>query len=684
MSDRDRFIADLVAALKENEKEETAERTGPNNALLLVQSYRTLLFDAPERVRPDALQHLCHALLDTSTCSSTSISLKLSNRFVAGVQQSLDYPQNDDEQHERYYAMLHCTIHLLVPLKICCAPSLQQANLYLGSYQPQATTTTRPLDDLSNDVVDDKDAVDSNHHHNKTVDNDDDSLVERFAAESDDDDFAFESERFATPSDDPRIDPLDPVALSQPTTRTWRNVGGCVYDLLQSVSISALSRLSQSQWKEHQLFERLTQLIVALFTATTTASGTLWDFGVCGWQHTAVKIVDAYRDVCLQQTSSSIGTTNKAFVLEPFLELTRVLLTLKTTTTTTQFVKGNMEPATWVGLSSLSTLAVELRRTTRDDKNNNHSEFYALVHDSILDSCDQLTIVLEQQQQKTTTTDNSAAVLWTFVPLFQCLATNGSSHTAQTMLQSGLFRQWLVCWKETETLKEALQDSLWELCLASPSISGKYAWRFMDFAACVTTFHEASTEEEPPEQSMLRPFLWNLLGIHLAGASPSAGTLVRLNKNPSAEKNRIVSVETCRTNAGRAFELVFDQALVVVMDWKQRRQKGLDLCHVEVQKQLLDDVTVLTTKLQLPLVNRLVKDHLAVENIVERLKAIQQALLQWPTIPAVDADATSTETDGRRAFSETATINDLRKAVKTLQSLLEPSLPHHSFSSKAD
>ena len=725
------------------------------------------------------------------------------------------------------YAQLAWVLHGHIPLLCCRTDDLNEAAGYLGSLldqqqqQSQNDSSTFNNNDnvqhAENEDVDvenfmmaqnganrnghqpEQQQVNGNHAANGHENNNDnnnnnaevDSLAEVFAAESDDSDFEFESDW--NPNDQVASlnqwvaaveEAWDPIQLSKPnlisgSSLTWNAVAATVTALLQSFSYSQVAALTTQQWKALRISDLLTQLILALLVPPASQASPMLTAESCSedhWRRLGLHVLHVFRDFTWHQLT--VGTTTKVTtstttLLEDYLRLLRILMQATTDQKNTN-VKTT-EPAMLVGLSSLSSLCSDIlahSKLVQEQRTNVHFTCSPVVivqtlQSSVVEACDDLTDLLEASSEKSA--DDVLALQWTYVSLFQILATPSTNTAAagvldgagsvgtmptahaQTLLNSGLFRQWLLLWK-TRTTDEAcrsvVQSSILDLCVASPTLLGKYAWRFPDLAeqVVVTSVPEVAPLSDPTQaavgdRSLLHDFLWNLLAIHLADSShQSSGSLsapkVQWKSSESKEATTetaarvIITAESCQQAAWSLFQSMCQTALKILTDWKLRRENNLEelsavvpggSSRVAKQKNVLDDFGRLSTRLAVPLLHTLFVDKMvpttadattgSPEKIRAELQPIQRILSQWPSATQSSSSARKSDLeddsddDGEKeavkrmspekklsqSLEKEETINALRKSIKTIISALETDgqqakkgFRQQSFSSKAD
>ena len=444
------------------------------------------------------------------------------------------------------------------------------------------------------------------HNHPDT-----DSLEEVWAAESDPSDYDFgeENNTIAQEAQLAELDAwatsvqqlTDPVVLSQvPETLEWPHVEHAVASLLQELSFSkALSHMTLADWRRHRVSQHLTELTMALCLPRQFLSGAMTaekqdtnsdinDNDTPSqhqWSHYALQPLHVFRDAV---------AVHQQALLPDYLQLIQQLLQVQehlggsTNTTTT------VAPATWMGLSCLSTLCSNTLEQSNgpgtSNNSNNQQHYKMMVHQLqkfVLLVCDDLATILEASQDS----DAAAAIPWTFLPIFETLACIPSGTTpflnnaqAQALLNSGLFRQWIVWWERQTTIstRRVMQRSVLALCALTPTLLGKYTWRYPGYAAQVTDgkgnestgeVEEAkSTQEQAPSATAAIDLLWNLLGIRLAEQQGTASTITWKSKKGTQPSMRpSPSVAQCQARSWDLYATMCKDVARIIEEWKSRR-----------------------------------------------------------------------------------------------------------------
>jgi hypothetical protein len=731
----------------------------------------------------DGIHQCCHRYIQSTATAAASESPRAT--------ETLDTDQTDDAPDASAplfpvpeadiptagaYAQLAWTIHVTIPLECCRTTDLNQAAIYLGSFtarnenglsSPVVPTTNADERDPTvregepgidihenlHDVAPANDAINganltnghdanvangdhANGHAARLTNggnvngNDDHSLAEVFAEESDASDYEFESEYRV----EARLSELnawaltmqqqwDPLQISQcPHQVTWDAVSRAVSTLLESLTHSKLAGLSLKQYQTLRCADHLTQLCVALLVPSSSLHSPILSnksshasWAADHWQRLGTHVLHTFRDCTLQHV------TLECSVLEDFLRLVRILLQVDQ-------ASSDLSPATWVGLSSLSAMCMDVR-TSSDKSLRNHNTL-RILQLFVVDASDDLSDLLERSSHKST--DDKLALQWSYLSLFQVLTATQSTGSdcamphdrAQLLLNSGLFRQWLLYWSQTEDIncRILVQWTILDLCLCSPSLLGKYAWRFPDLAVRVTsnvtpTMPDKSDESET--QPLLHAFLWNLLGTHLATAeSGIAPPRVQWKNRPGVlTEDRIVTQESCRQSSCAMFRAMCANVARILTDWKLRREHNVppvsltanDKTKSALHAEMLQDFDRLALRLSFPLLRSLFEQMVEVDatsTIRQELLPLAQILAQWPNADVrltrkPDIEDAEPDNAGMAVtppppprpvvpfpLEEEEAVRTLRKAIKTILTVLESPIhgtsDQRQFSSKAD
>jgi hypothetical protein len=156
--------------------------------------------------------------------------------------------------------------------------------------------------------------------------------------------------------------------------------------------------------------------------------------------------------------------------------------------------------------------------------------------------------------EKSRSGSSTIHVMWTLLPLLDRLTNvrpDGSlwesssltNEDAQHLLQSGMFRELILLIKEESAARTQLLRSLQIMCVQSPSLLGKYAWRVSDLAKIVQT-------SEFAQEHVVDGLVWNLLGTSFADGA----VRLRLKNVP------VVTVDMCRERIMGSFERLCEDA----------------------------------------------------------------------------------------------------------------------------
>jgi hypothetical protein len=501
-------------------------------------------------------------------------------------------PASPDAAHAM--SLLAWTVHVRIPL-LCLRKSSSKSSgdlttvaSFLGSYrgasaivEPTAahatTDPTRTTDQASS--VDDRikamgmannpaeETSTSSHQPNNTDNGNTVEEEEVWAAESDPSDYAFESD-YDYQQALQELDAfglLDPQQLSSvPSDTTWKDIAQAVTSLLKTCQYSPhLVALSQKDWKD--AWQDWTSLILTLLVTKPL----LQQEG--GMQLTGLHVLHMVRDAAL----------DRPLVLQSnYIQLLQTLLQVQAAHEQDGNKREAVAPAAWVGLGALSDLC----------RSCNTAQQQTVLQTAVMESCDDLTLLLERSMEKNDSDDTiqrRTAIQWTYLAFFQALVldTAGEVHMAkahsQTLLQSGLFRQWLLHWTtitydandaQAAASQRVVQDGLLDLCASSPVLLGKYAWRFPGFAAAVYTVDD---NEDDKGVFLVDRLLWNLLGIHLAEVSSSriqwksGSSLSKDTKNTDPP-----SAQECQKVAWSAFQTLCQQVQTTLTEWKKEMMES--------------------------------------------------------------------------------------------------------------
>ena len=314
-------------------------------------------------------------------------------------------------------------------------------------------------------------------------------------------------------------------------------------------------------------------------------------------------------------------------LLEDYLRLIRILLqgdqpknatvnaSLSSSSTLLVSSSSSSSPAILVGLSSLSSLCNDVVVPQQPEGiTNTKSYSYYLekvirtIQCTVIDLSYELTDLLVQALTKRK--EDLVAIQWAFLSLFQILTVPTSSTTttrlssrsndttinimsneyAQLLLNSGLFRQWLLVWthshqqfpndEENKTVSMAVQECILDLCLASPSLLGKYAWRFPALTDIVLSRQSDPISMTSYDPTSVSGLCWNLLGMHYTTCSSSSQSMtptIRWKQNTKSDPNIIVdSTKSYQEQAWVQFQSMCTNTMRILTDWKIRREHDID------------------------------------------------------------------------------------------------------------
>lgn len=698
------FSKELAEALIESENRDIDEAELASNA------YQNLCHDDPLPITPGGCYALQKAIINPKS------PYALSRRLVDGIDQcvrhtvgskaipsvesvSSSFVETVESKHEAY-ALLAWTVHAYIPLKCIKAKTLPDATFMLGSlldrsgvrydinHENQETISAQgasqeqlptPQPPENGDMA--IHGAETNGHHH-----DSNELEEIFAEESDGSDFEFESGFDA----DQQVSAItawsntvkaawNPERLSRaPSTTDWKCVAVVVSELLQNCRFNCFSELSLTQWRNHRISEQLTQLVLALLVPQQSNRSPVYEspeFLEEHWRRRGVNVLHIFRDAFHQ---------NEA-ILEDYLSLIRILVQIDRAST-----DGEISIATLAGLGALSSLCGEIL-----DRRKN-VELLSRLKSSILDACDDLSAVLEKS-------GSNGTLEWTFLPFFEVLTSDLSTtgETAQLLLNSGMFRQWLLRWSEQESqaCKAAVHVSLLNLCLFSSGLLGKYAWRFNGLAATSTALPGAINDDTG--QPVINAFCWNLLGMHLSSSATS--TVKWTPKNPSTIPSNVAPTqEGCKARSLELYHKMCSTAVRIIQDWKVRRENKIFNSTVKLRRTVLEDLVVLSHRLKHKLLRKLLLEDLtdcSTEMLKTALLPLQILLIKWPKASRkernnnMEKEEQPDETQNlyRTMVEEDTIVTGLRKAVKTILTTFDRAVDDEnyqtsvsSFSSKAD
>ena len=632
-------------------------------------------------------------------------------------------------------SLLAYCVHIEIPLQCCLAKTtLPQATNYLGSYfvhQQQdissETNVDRVMEDVGEHAVNgglnnvlngegDHTAVafDNNqldNGHNAVFETN--SFEEIFAAESDDSDFEFESDwnpeaqtadlnRWVSSMEDS----LNPVLLSKPPTNvTWDEIALSIAQLIELLPPALFSAISSLHWRRG-MSDTMTQLCLALLIPASSKHSPLLtaDSAVSPdrWQRLGVRLVNAFREFTMHQvylfTSSSSHDTATCdattSILEEYLRLLRILLQADQHSGSSKPTDCT-SPGTLVGLSSLSELCHSVQMPLASStSSNSHRVVIRIVQSNLFQVLDDLAVLLENSMNKSK--EDITTIQWTYITIFQILTVSTRALTeshglitdtlpkdyAQGLLNSGLFRHWLILWsqKVDASCQIAVQDCILDVSLASPSLLGKYAWRFPGLAQVVTSHgiqtESLSREFEGNVVSVASSLLWNILGRHVAGNDVSAPKIQWKSTSSTTTNELSISptLESCSSGAISLFQLLSVNTLRVVTDWKLRRQHNIARVQANDTDKLIsyeiicNDWKHLAIRVSaIPLLYKLLPEILshtdgvvsdtgnALPKMRAELASIQRLLADWPIS---DKSDDATDISGKKSDRDEGSRSD--------------------------
>lgn len=577
------FAAALVSALQENE---TKTLTAAEK---VEETYVKLCHDDPYELDVAGCELLAEELLKPHSAYA------LSNRFVQGLDQVLRRPSdNTNSSMDRAVSYLAWTVHVRIPLAClnACSQSQQKSldeklsivKTYMGSYRGNPLSeddeTDTLLQKMSRElhIAEDRPASEQSEENNpendcvcvpKTVkssaNQETDSLEEVWAAESDPDDFEFESgydyqNELKALDEWAEMTSIHPHELSKaPIDTTWSDIAIGIVALLTPVRYSThLVALSNKDWKDSWQ-SCWTPLIMSLLVLPDQIPDCpLWQ------RESTVHLEFQKLGFHFAQIARDAASDRPELLMGPYIELLQNLLQVQTAQ---KQQTSHVLTAAWVGLGSFSALCDSTLAQAPK-----YPPALRQIQNGIIESCEQLTLVLERSLGDSPT---YCAVQWSYISLMRILSVDpvsklpvlGSTH-GQLLLQSGLFRQWLLNWLNEQNSENAevmsvhrlVHQALWELCAASPTLLGKYAWRFPDVAPRVTN-----------NGNVVDILLWNILGIHL---SKSDSPKLKLRNSVAVDPP---STAECQSAAWSAFQTLCQNIESILRRWRKKvEHDGVD------------------------------------------------------------------------------------------------------------
>ncbi|GAX28862.1 hypothetical protein FisN_20Lh163 [Fistulifera solaris] len=707
------FAAALATALQENELKT------PTPAELIHETYVKLCHDDPYDLNATGCELLAQELLKSET------SYALSSRLVQGLDQVLRRPadtENSQTKLERGVSFLAWTVHVRIPwtcLNLICSPSsksadekLQRVKRYMGSYRGNHQfSNTADDDNLQQKMTQDLQIAED--HSKSTNETEQDNLhevtagaqqytssleeeEEVWAAESDPDDFDFQSgynyqDELQGIQEWAALAVIDPHSLSlAPDDTSWSEIAVGIVSLLTPVRYSShLASLSNQDWKGSWESCWVPLILSLLVLPDQNVDCPLWIMSTnhrSGFQRLGFHLMQIIRDAVSHRPD---------VLLTPYIELLQNLLLVQTTQSE---LATRVLPAAWVGLGSLSALCDSTLAM-----GTNQASTLPIVQKGIIESCEQLTSLLERSQGDAET---YCSVQWSYLSLMRALAVDpvstipamGSAH-GQLLLQSGLFRQWLLHWMSEKSRDEAevvhlrrlVHRALWDLCAASPNLLGKYAWRFPDVAVTVT--------KETKENSV-NTLLWNLLGILL---SKSDAPKLKLRNSVLAEPP---STAECQSTAWLAFQSLCRSIESILLRWRKKVERAASESDslnealkkdIHMVKEFETFVGViaksqLTCQLFLEEMVPVVDGKHSLAILKSCLHPLKEALQDWPAQNAGSVcdkgsndDNSDDEKDGSiRKRKHALPIQEVRNCIKTLSTIFLSHGEGARSSSKSD
>ena len=576
---------DMAEGLRRSGGDQCKEKSqGIENDETIYNLYRALCFDDP-LVENDRgclalgrklLNHDNNNRLSTNSQgrndngpSSSSIQrdcFAISNRFVNGLLQCCQRTNGSSDQ----FASLAFSVFIEIPLRCCqCDSDLSTIQRYLGSYKGIGTELQFPrlngvdvnnteLTSRLTDALTDKDTA--GYPENDTNDSEangmhriasSNSLEEVWAAESDPSDYDYDEgadggDNVGQLQPDDWLDELiiDPVMLSKPDQLlTFQQAQTAIKSLLQHARYNILMSLFDR--KKDTITQPLTQLILMLFTADEQASSSsptsLLDDSMksCGFEPLWI-----LRDAAMVRTSC----------VSAYLDVVQTLLAVDHAQ---EEDEGSMQQtsqiasATVVGVTSLSAWCAQ-------DDFVDASTLLA-TQDCIVQTVNDLSHIMEKtlQSGNSETVANRNHLMNHMIPIVEVLSgtdwvgkKRGSRdpcskpRVPQALLNSGFFRNLLVLGLDEnipENLKYQFHHSLLLLCVASPAVLGKYAWRYPGIVVIFMVEPITTT-------GMVHSILWNTLGYKLGSDLPTSGTATLRSIKTSNKSTEVstLSIGTCQ------------------------------------------------------------------------------------------------------------------------------------------
>jgi hypothetical protein len=735
------FSLALAQALQENESKQ------PSSDELAHDVYRQLHYDFPLALSARGCRKLSKLLVNNN-------EYILSDRFVGGLshalrqmdqQRSANKPtaegttsnkaNNDDSAAA--LAQLGWTLFGTIPAQLLLEKDLDKATKVIGSYRGPPLTDTMVIDEESFELVElpAANAVPmAEPAHQSMLAESTDSPLRSKQLEEPQPPLAFDDEIWAEQSDPSDYDyyesdcndPLQQLHTEQTVTAnqqvwsistneslladSWGDIAQALTNLLAELSYSQLSSLTAVQWRQLDLSNALTLLIVSLLAMDHESDPLCTALTpMAHWHQLTSKPLFFVRDF----TYAHLHTDSGRWLLDDYLQLLRTVLTLPTAVVDNTIAvdhhhhhhQHTRTPATWMSIGLLSALC--------DIVLVDANQHVVVVAQAVIESSDDLCDALERKA-KIVLEDDATAIAWSFVSIFQVLRSVTTAH-AQILINSGLFRQWLVWYERQSTLAVArvMEDTIFDLCCASPKLLGKYAWRYSGLAATLTTVADLECETPMLERAML----WNLLGMVLAQQETLSGAVKIAWKSQQSSAAAVKAPAPNRAACQQAslyyFQLICDRVVEALSDWKRRREASLPVSKKLIEQR--ESITCMTNIID-RLSSNAMLSNLFCKELVETtsmirtfLEPIQNLLSQWPARVSTtnddemkvkidkdnkdenNLDAKASATCKLEEHAVDDSVNVLRRRIKTLQSVLETSEltdadsgGQFAFSSKAD
>jgi hypothetical protein len=554
--------------------------------------------------------------------------------------------------------------------------------------------------------------------------------------------------------------------------RSPSEVAHALVSLLSKLSFRHLAALVP--WPK-TVDEELSQLALALLLPRNHRHGSaiLDCLEATTWQHLALHPVHVMRDAATCHPKTRLPAYLQ--LLHAMIQAHEIQSPSSSAPNPSPPAATSVPPATWISLSLLSSLCSttcnDFRKQLKPFATGRDGDVIQQVHSCVVDAMDSLVDIFDvifrsssgvppandDDHRLDDAEDECLPSL--FAPMFSVLAlplppSSRQVDSFQLLLNSGLFRQLLLLWqdqhdslvksytKESDVARqivlkanlEWLESALLDLCMASPKLLGKYAWRFPGFAAAVT---KADVQTES-----CICLEWNLAGLHLSSAT--ATNVVRWKASSSLSTSQVEaapSLVECQVAARSLFRRRFQLIEAIVAQWKKQRSEEDASCTDSnrsrqqfEEHELLSNFDAMLTRLVLwtllvdallslerpgdvkgpgwsvhdcflPLQRLLAtfsKHRVAATNDrpKSKLEDANDLLAQERSPRAVGGSARSEPASAAPLWKQSAqdaAVDSIRRSLKTLQSLLDASLdssatPNHTspshrpvaFSSKAD